>query len=213
MRVIISTILILVFTSYIISAASFLDENFKQENNDQLFFNQKYLVYDFTTVKKDPKRIFFPATNEIIFFKLGLGGSYFGPTLELGLCYGKNHNLFTLRYLKGDEFRFNVEGHYNNPAKKVREFSFLYGRYYKDNNIILSLSGGMGILNGIYRGKNIGGYEHEQMQISTIGMSVVVQFAIFFQNYWGINISAFTNLNKKKILIGGMIGIHLGSYK
>jgi hypothetical protein len=87
----------------------------------------------------------------------------------------------------------------------------LYGRYYKDNNIILSLSGGVGIINGIYRGKNIGGYEHEQIQISTIGISLVAQYAIFFKNHLGINVSAFTNINSKKILVGGMLGIHLGT--
>jgi hypothetical protein len=151
--------------------------------------------------------------KDIFLMKLGIGKSFAGPTFGFGLNYGKNKNLFSIRYLKGDEFRFNVEGHYDSPALEIIEVGILYGRYYRDKNVLISLSGGISIVNGVERGKLISGKEYETIEISTFGLPIEAQFIMSFSNYFGVGVSVFANVNNQKSFVGGMIGIQLGQLK
>ncbi|MEK9138620.1 MAG: fibronectin type III domain-containing protein, partial [Bacteroidota bacterium] len=77
---------------------------------------------------------------------LGVGASYFGLTFGASFSYNYHNNVFTLRYLKADEFQFNVQGDYDNPALRFREIGFLYGRVHREDYLVLSLSVGMSLI-------------------------------------------------------------------
>jgi photosystem II stability/assembly factor-like uncharacterized protein len=140
---------------------------------------------------------------------LGVGSSHFGPALYMNFSYSYKNNIFTMRYLKADEFRFNVEGHYDQPALSCKEFGILYGRSYRKNNIILSLSAGVGYIKGIDRGKHIEYKEYEKVDISTFGMPFEAGFRFEF-GFFGIGGSWYGNLNSKKSFSGGLFEISIG---
>ncbi len=143
---------------------------------------------------------------------LGLGSNYFGVTISGNLNLALNENIFSVRYSKSDEFRFNVEGHYDEPAKRLNEFALLYGRYLKKDNSILSFSMGICYLNGINRGKNILFKEFEKLNISTLGLPLEMEFLLGFSNNIGASVFLYGNLNKEKIFGGVVFKLNIGSF-
>ena len=139
---------------------------------------------------------------------LGVGASYFGLTFGESFSYNYHNNVFTLRYLKADEFQFNVEGDYDNPALRFREIGFLYGRVHREDYLVLSLSVGMSLINGVDRGKQINYREYERRDISGYGIPFEAKFR-FEIGRIGVGGSWFGNINLKKSFSGAMLEMHL----
>ena len=142
----------------------------------------------------------------------GLGGNYFGPSVSGNFNLAINENIFSVRYTKSDEFQFNVEGHYDEPAKKLKEFALLYGRYLKKNNFVLTFSAGISYLNGVNRGRNIQFKEFEKVNISTFGVPLEMEMLFGFSKNIGISLFFYSNLNKDKIFGGVVFKLNAGSF-
>jgi hypothetical protein len=157
----------------------------------------------------------YPNDNTITYWvRLGIGKSYFGPTLGGNLSYAPTSSVFTLRYFKADEIRFNPGGYdYDEPALNIKELGLLYGRSSRKESLVLIISGGIGYLNGIDRGREIRPGEFEKVEISTIGFAIEAEFRIELKEYVGIGGSFFGNLNSRKSFMGGMVNIHVGKLR
>lgn len=142
---------------------------------------------------------------------LGLGGGYFGPTFCLKASYASNNNLFSIRYLKGDEFRFNVEGQYDQPALAFKELSFLYGRSYTQHALLLSISAGIGYVAGTDRGSLIQYRDYQRVDISDVGLPFEAAFR-FNLGFVGLGGSWYGNLNSKRSFSGAMVQLSIGIF-
>jgi len=142
----------------------------------------------------------------------GFGSNYFGITISGNLNLALNENIFSVRYAKSDEFRFNVEGHYDEPARGLKEFVLLYGRYLKKDNFVLRLSTGISFLSGINRGRNIEYQEFERISISTLGLPLEGEFIIGFSKNIGISLLCYGNLNKDKTFGGVVFKLNAGLF-
>ncbi len=145
---------------------------------------------------------------------LGVGKSYFGPTLGGSLSYAFKENVFTLRYFKGDELQFNPGGSdYDEPALNFRELGLLYGRLFRKEALVFTLSGGIGFLDGTDRGNEITPKEFENIHISTVGLAFESEFRIELSGYIGVGGSFWGGVNSKKTFTGGMLKIHFGKLR
>ncbi|MDE3058125.1 MAG: hypothetical protein KGJ59_09240 [Bacteroidota bacterium] len=143
---------------------------------------------------------------------VGLGSCYFGPTFQAGVSYTYNENVFSVGYLKGDEFQFNVEGIHNEPALSFKEIGVMYGQAYRKQYVVLSLLGGVGFLNGINRGKQIAFHEFEQVNMTTLSIPLEAEVRIEVTNNIGIGSSFFGSLNAKKTFFGAIVKIFVGKF-
>ena len=135
---------------------------------------------------------------------IGIGTGYFGPTSYAGFTFITNNNLFSYRYLKSDEFQFNVEGNYNTPALKLKEYGFLYGRTLRKDILELSLSAGVAIVDGAERGKLIQYREYEQKKISTVGIPFEARFRFEF-GIVNLGGAWYGNINRQRNTTGAML--------
>jgi hypothetical protein len=113
------------------------------------------------------------------------------------LSHANGSNLFTLRYLTADEFRFNVEGHYDEPAQRLRDVGFLYGRSCRKQALVLSLSAGLGYVSAVDRGKLIAYNDYESVNVSTLALPFEATFRFEF-GFVGIGGSWYGNINPKR---------------
>ena len=143
---------------------------------------------------------------------LGLGNNQFGVVKSINLTLAREEHLFTVRYAKTDEWQFNVDGDYDNPARKMKEFAFLYGRYFKKGNFALTLSAGLAYLQGVDRGKNLQFRDYRAMHISTIGIPIGGEFMMNLSQSAGIAIQFGANMNREKMLSGVILKINVGSF-
>jgi len=141
---------------------------------------------------------------------LGIGNNYFGPNLSANLSYTFNQNLFTIKYSKSDEFRFGVENNFDEPSLEIKEYAILYGRTFRENILLFSVSAGVSYLKGVNRGKNIQYNNFEKVNISTIGFPFEAEAMFEFTNYFGIGILFYGNLNKEKVFGGVMLRLKIG---
>lgn len=145
-------------------------------------------------------------------FSMGLGNCYFGPTGYYSFSFAYNENIFTIRYLTADEFRFNPGGaNYDNPPLNIKEKGILYGRSYRKESLFLSISAGIGIISGIDRGKKIREKIYEPINISIYGIPFEAKFR-FDLGFIGIGGAWFGNINSAKFLTGGMLEISIGIF-
>ncbi len=142
---------------------------------------------------------------------LGIGTSRFGPCVFISLCYADRSNLLTLRYLTADEFRFSVEGNYDEPAQRLREVDFLYGRSYRNQALVLSLSAGVGYVSAVDRGKLIAYKDYERVNISTLALPFEATFRFEF-GFLGFGGSWYGNINPKRSNSGGVFQLSLGVF-
>jgi len=151
--------------------------------------------------------------NSGFWFNLGLGKNYFGPALNFSLSYSYDNNIFTIKYLKANEFTFSPGGYdFDEPLLKLEEIGALYGKTYREGYILLSLSGGISYVYGINRGKSIQPKVFEKIKISTLGIPFEANFRIEINSFLGVGASCFGNLNNQKNYIGGMVHIYLGKF-
>jgi hypothetical protein len=144
-------------------------------------------------------------------FGLGLGSNYFGPTFSFNISYARNNNIFTLRYLKADEFQFNVEGHYDQPTLAFKEVGLLYGRCFKKGPLALSISAGIGYVNAADRGTHIQYDDYQRVEISTFGVPFEAGFRFEF-GFVGIGGSWYGNINPDRSTFGAMVQASFGTF-
>jgi hypothetical protein len=185
-----------------------------QENNSNIFSNilPTYNPITQSSLKADPvnnKTIY----NQGYWLSLGIGKNYFGPALNFSLSYSYDNNVFTVKFIKANEFTFSPGGYdFNEPLLKLEEIGALYGKIYREGYILLSLSGGISYVYGINRGKQIQSKEYEKIKISTLGIPFEANFRIEINSFLGIGASCFGNLNNQKTYLGGMVQIYIGKF-
>jgi len=141
----------------------------------------------------------------------GLGSSTFGPGFYGNVSYAYKNNLFFVRYLKGDEFRFNVEGHYDEPRRTLKEVGVLYGRTYTKESLTMSFSAGIGIVEATDRGKVIQYSDYQRIDISTLGVPFEATFRFAF-GIFGIGGSWAGNFNPKKFVSAAVLQLSVGVF-
>ncbi len=145
-----------------------------------------------------------------VWASLGIGTSYFGPTFRTALSYSIGNNVFTVRYLKGDELRFSVEGQYDQPALGFKELGILYGRISRKQFLLVGLSIGMGYVNGTDRGRQIEYGKYEPINISAFSFLLEATVLVDITNFLGIGGSVFGSLNSQKTYLGGTLNVYVG---
>jgi len=141
----------------------------------------------------------------------GIGDCYVGITSYYSISIAYKANIITLRYIESKEsyLNFNVGGYiYDNPEVSIRERGILYGRFYRKEFLVLSLSAGVGFISGVDRGKKLRENQFEQIDISTYGIPIEAKFRLEI-GFVGIGGGWFGNLNNKKFISGGMVEIYL----
>jgi len=146
---------------------------------------------------------------------LGFGKSYFGPTINLSLSYAYKSNIFTVRYLRADEFQFGVDGSvFPEPSIRFKEFGLLYGLSQRNDIVVVSASAGIAYVNGIERGREIRyGDLYENVNISTMGFAYEAELRVEFASFIGMGFTFFGNLNSKRNYYGGMLMITVGKLR
>jgi hypothetical protein len=143
---------------------------------------------------------------------LGIGKCYLGLTSYYSFSFAYNANILTVRYLRADEVRFNLGGYdFDDPPMSIKEKGILYGRSYRKKYLVLSLSGGIGFIDGIDRGKKIREKEYEKVNISTYGVPFEAKFRIEI-GFIGFGCTWFGNINNYKFLSGGLLEIYFGKF-
>ncbi|MGE5351149.1 MAG: hypothetical protein ACM3P0_03645 [Acidobacteriota bacterium] len=148
-------------------------------------------------------------------FNGGVGSSYFGPTFNWGVSYSYGQNIFSARYLKGDEFVWGSPGggkSWDDPQLKMKEFGLLYGRSVSQGILDISLSGGLSYIDGIYRGGKISEKMYAKVNISTIGVPLELHVRVKITDFLGIGASCFGNVNPDRSFAGGTFNIYLGRF-
>lgn len=143
----------------------------------------------------------------------GIGKCYFGPTIKLGISYEYNQNIFSIRYLKADEFRFRAGGYnFEEPPLKFYEIAMLYSYPYRTHNMTIGFLAGIGYINGIERGTLIQNKLYESIKISQLSIPIEAYFKIEPFKYVSLGITGFGNINSKKSFLGGMLEISVGNF-
>lgn len=143
---------------------------------------------------------------------VGLGGSHFGPGFYGSCSYSYKHNLFFVRFMKGDEFRWNPGGaQYDDPQLTLKEAGILYGRCYTDKSVTLSLSAGVGYVQATDRGKLIQYDKYERISISTVGVPFEITVRAVF-GPWAIGGCWAGNVNANKFISAGVIQLSFGAF-
>jgi len=143
---------------------------------------------------------------------LGIGGNYFGPTICGNISYTINQNIITIKYANSEEFQFGVDNtNFEKPSIWLKEFGLLYGRSFRKDILLLSVSAGISYVSGINRGQNIQDHYYEKINISTIGIPIEAEAMFEFSDYVGAGFLFFANLNKEKNFNGVMLRIKIGS--
>jgi hypothetical protein len=141
----------------------------------------------------------------------GFASSSLGPGFYGSVSYAYKNNVFFVRYLKGDEFRFNVEGHYDEPRQTLRELGLLYGRIYTKESLTMSFAGGIGIAEATDRGRLIQYNDYERIDISTVGIPFEATFRFAF-GISAIGGSWAGNFNSKKFISSGVLQLSIGVF-
>ena len=145
-------------------------------------------------------------------FGMGIGGCYVGLSGHYYFSFIYNGNIFTIRHLSSDELQFSPGGGpYDNPALSIQEKGFLYGRCYRKEYLLLSVSAGIGYISGIDRERKIAEHQYDQVNISTYGIPFEAKFRLNI-GFIGFGGGWFGNINRQKFLSGGMIELSIGVY-
>jgi hypothetical protein len=136
----------------------------------------------------------------------GIGTGLFGPSICGNFSYFRNGSLFTARYFKADEFRFNVDGSYDEPAMSFREGGILYGRYITNEAVVLGFSAGLGYARGTLRGREIGFKTFTPEKISTISVPFEITVKVDIGPF-ALGGAWYGSVNKSKSFSGVMVRV------
>ncbi|MGE5400130.1 MAG: hypothetical protein ACM3S2_06985 [Ignavibacteriales bacterium] len=156
-----------------------------------------------------------PEYKDCFWVNGGIGGSYFGPTLNGSISYSHNENTFTIRYLKADEFTWGDPGGNkvsDYPPLSMKEIGILCGRSTRMQNMVISLSGGLSYLTAVNRGSRIEERLYEKQEIKAIGIPLELHVRIELTDFLGIGGSCFGNLNSSYSFIGGSLNLYIGKF-
>jgi hypothetical protein len=139
---------------------------------------------------------------------IGIGSGYFGPTIYSGITYIVNDNVIALRYCRADELRFNVDGQYDEPALRCKEYGVLYGRAFRKEILEISVCAGIAYVDGIDRGLMIENKQFVPIQISTIGLPFEARIRF---DFGVINLGGawYGDINDKRSSTGAMLELSL----
>jgi hypothetical protein len=145
-------------------------------------------------------------------FGMGLGKCYVDISGHYYLSLIYKENLFTFRYLRAKETSFNIGGgETDSPPLSIEERGFLYGRCYRKEYLLLSISAGIGHISGVERGRKISEKHYEQINISAYGIPFEAKFRLNM-GFLGFGGGWYGNINSQKFLSGGMIELSIGVY-
>jgi hypothetical protein len=139
---------------------------------------------------------------------IGIGTSDFGLAGYSSLMYVADKNLYMLRYCAADEFRFGVDGNYDEPALTFREYGLLYGRTYRKSILELSASVGIAYIDGVDRGRLIQYHQYDRIKISTIGIPFEARFRFDF-GFINLGGAWYGNIYNNKFSDGAMLELSL----
>jgi hypothetical protein len=149
--------------------------------------------------------------------KGGLGVNSFGVSPGVSFSYQSEKNLISVRYVYNIEFQPIVG---LSPDETVWDAGVLYGRIAKVSYGLASISGGIGVVGGVRRGKYLsssGGWfgtsYYEKLTFLTVGIPVEGQLFWTPLDFWGIGFYGFANLNKEKSFIGALLCIQIGKLR
>jgi hypothetical protein len=139
-----------------------------------------------------------------------------GISLGAGFSMSKESHLFSIRYVFIEEL--NLFGPL--PAETIWDIGLLYGKFKQSSLGIASISGGLGLLGGVKRGKYLRGSNwlfgpahYESLKFTTIGFPLEGQIFWTPFDHFGIGINGFCNLNAKNSFAGGLFCIRFGTFK
>jgi len=144
----------------------------------------------------------------------GLGASSFGVSPGVSVSYQSRKSLVSVRYVYNEEFQILGPS----PSETVWDVGVLYGRSAKVSYGLASISGGIGVVGGVRRGKYLGSSgwfssNYEKLTFLTVGIPVESQLFWTPLSFFGIGIYGFANLNTEKSFIGGLFCIQIGKLR
>lgn len=171
----------------------------------KLHFYLLYFFFFFTI-----SRLYCMEKNEK-FFRLNLGAGISNIDLSGGMAlYFQNGKmLYSLRYIKNIEFV--MDGPI--PSEHIDDFGFLLGKVYRAPGILCSASTGIGMVNGLKRGRLVeSGYEYylyESIKFIKFGMPIEAQVFIG-GNSLALGLYFFANLNSERSFSGFLLSLQIG---
>ena len=91
---------------------------------------------------------------------------------------------------------------------EIKEYGLLYGRTFHKDILELSLSAGVGYVDGIDRGRLIQDKEYVQTKISTIGIPLEARFR-FDLTFIGFGGAWYGNINHEKNLSAAILELSI----
>jgi hypothetical protein len=152
------------------------------------------------------------AKSSFFMNQFSLGKNFVGLSYGMGIAYGFNNHLITLRFIGADEFDIQIVGVHpfeeDTPSEKLRDIGLLYGRYFVDGNSLFSLSAGISYLTGVKRGKLISDHEFEKKDLATLSFPIEIKAIRFSSKSFGLGLTGLANINKNKTIFAGMLGLY-----
>lgn len=138
--------------------------------------------------------------------------------LTFGITFSQqlNNHLFSVRILNSKELNIIFEP--DDPQVSFLDMGLLYGRCLKTNNLMTSISVGIGMVRFVDRGKlvstrggfSLGGNKYEKVVNKGIGIPLSGQIFIAAFDSFGIGLYAFANFNKYKSGSGFLLCLQFG---
>jgi hypothetical protein len=160
---------------------------------------------------------------------LGLGAGSLGLAGRVGVTIDKSERrFFTLRAATVEEFTLFGPA----PVERVWDVAVLYGAQTRSRRAYASAAAGIALVGGMRRGERLPGEsydcsippfclvlgmmtrrEHEELPFHTIGLPVELEAGFALTSRFGINASAWANLNPERNMAGLSLGLILGKLR
>jgi hypothetical protein len=162
------------------------------------------------------------AKDKSFWLNIGIGPSSFNgysksQNDDPGMAGGIIFSYQTGRNLISTRLIYNAELNLFGFSESIWDFGVLYGINSKSSRGLASISGGVGIVQGVRKGKLIKyGWlysEYEELAFSTIGIPLEIQLFATPFSHVGIGIYGFANLNREKSFAGAMLCVVIGKLR
>ena len=169
------------------------------------------------------------SSEERVRVGLGLGAGSLGLAGRIGITMDRSEGrFFTLRTATVEEF--TVFG--PTPAERVWDVGVLYGTQARSRRAYASAAIGIALVGGMRRGARLPGEsydcsippfcllgalftptEHEELPFHAIGIPLELEAGFAFTSKFGINASAWANLNPGRSMAALTLGAMLGTLR
>jgi hypothetical protein len=144
-------------------------------------------------------------------FWLNYGGGVSPPDwLAVGASFTyeiDEGSIASIRYAHSEEFNII------SISETVWDVGVLYGFKTKGDDVLASLSGGIGIVGGVHKGEHISFWEDEEVTFRTAGIALEGQLFWRPLSFLGIGIYVAANLNKERSYAAALVALQLGTLK